>query len=128
MKNRSNSAKSNSEKHNAKFCIRENFHHIVFQFNVARATLFAFHFAVLNCNFSLMMGNSSRCAMTSASVCGNCVKYLASSLQFLDSINADLLLDSGFKLPDTIAILCSKLLDYILLKSGNYKTYFGTSI
>ena len=30
-----------------------------------------------------------------------------------------MLLDSGFKLSDIIVILCSKLLDYILLKSGS---------
>ena len=44
---------------------------------------------------------------------------LKTSLQVLDSTNADLLLDSGFKLSDIIVNLCSKLLDYILLKSGS---------
>ena len=33
--------------------------------------------------------------------------------------NADVLLDSGLKLSDIIVTLCSKLLDYILLKSGS---------
>ena len=33
--------------------------------------------------------------------------------------NADVLLDSGLKLSNIIVILCSKLLDYILLKSGS---------
>ena len=33
--------------------------------------------------------------------------------------NADVLLDSGLKLSDIIVILCSKLLDYVLLKSGS---------
>ena len=41
------------------------------------------------------------------------------SLQVLGSTNAELLLDSGFKLSDIIVTLCSKLLDYILLKSGS---------
>ena len=31
----------------------------------------------------------------------------------------DVLLDSGLRLSDIIVILCSKLLDYILLKSGS---------
>ena len=31
----------------------------------------------------------------------------------------DVLLDSGLKLSNIIVILCSKLLDYILLKSGS---------
>ena len=43
----------------------------------------------------------------------------ACSLQIQDSNNADVLLDSGLKLSDIIVILCSKLLDYILLKSGS---------
>ena len=41
------------------------------------------------------------------------------SLQIQDSNNADVLLDSGLKLSNIIVILCSKLLDYILLKSGS---------
>ena len=41
------------------------------------------------------------------------------SLQIQDSNNADVLLDSGLKLSDIIVILCSKLLDYILLNSGS---------
>ena len=41
------------------------------------------------------------------------------SLQIQNSNNADVLLDSGLKLSDIIVILCSKLLDYILLKSGS---------
>ena len=68
--------------------------------------------------------------MKSAPVCGNvdCKKpwlgffhqptVLACSLQIQDSNNADVLLDSGLKLSNIIVILCSKLLDYILLKSG----------
>ena len=43
----------------------------------------------------------------------------ACSLQIQDSNNADVLLDSGFKLSDTIVTLCSELLDYILLKLGS---------
>ena len=43
----------------------------------------------------------------------------AFSLQIQDSNNADVLLDSGLKLSDIIVTLCSKLLDYILLKSGS---------
>ena len=43
----------------------------------------------------------------------------ACSLQIQDSNNADVLLDSGLKLSDIIVTLCSKLLDYILLKSGS---------
>ena len=41
------------------------------------------------------------------------------SLQIQDSNNADVLLDSGLKLSDIIVTLCSKFLDYILLKSGS---------
>ena len=44
---------------------------------------------------------------------------LKTSLQIQDSNNADVLLDSGLKLSDIIVNLCSKLLDYILLKSGS---------
>ena len=44
--------------------------------------------------------------------------------------NADVLLDSGLKLSNIIVILCSKLLDYILLKSGSisgsYYIYSGS--
>ena len=40
------------------------------------------------------------------------------SLQIQGSNNVDVLLDSGLKLSDIIVTLCSKLLDYILLKSG----------
>ena len=43
----------------------------------------------------------------------------ACSLQIQDSNNADVLLDSGLKLSDIKVTLCSKLLDYILLKSGS---------
>ena len=46
-------------------------------------------------------------------------KNNACSLQIQDSNNADVLLDSGLKLSDIIVTLCSKLLDYILLKSGS---------
>ena len=51
--------------------------------------------------------------MTSA-VCGNIF-----SLHIQDWTNSDILSDSGFKLSDIIVVLCSKLLDYILLKSGS---------
>ena len=44
---------------------------------------------------------------------------LKTLLQIQDSNNVDVLLDSGLKLSDIIVILCSKLLDYILLKSGS---------
>ena len=44
-----------------------------------------------------ILGNSSRCA----------------------DVDVDVLLESGLKLSDIIVILCSKLLDYILLKSGS---------
>ena len=44
----------------------------------------------------------------------------------LDSTNADLLLDSGFKLSDIIVNTCSKLLDYILLKSGSISGLYFT--
>ena len=39
--------------------------------------------------------------------------------QIHDSNNAHVLLDSGLTLSDIIVTLCSKLLDYILLKSGS---------
>ena len=42
------------------------------------------------------------------------------SLQIWNSNNADVLLDSGLKLFDIIANLCSKLYYEVLLKSGNY--------
>ena len=48
------------------------------------------------------------------------------SLQVLDSTNADLLLDSGSKLSDIIVNLCSKLLDYILLESGSISGLYFT--
>ena len=51
---------------------------------------------------------------------------LKTSLQVLDSTNVDLLLDSGFKLSDIIVNLCSKLLDYILLKSGSISGLYFT--
>ena len=75
--------------------------------------------------------------MTSAPVCGNVdcknnhgwgfsinIQFWlqnnqACSLQIQDSNNADVLLDSGLKLSGIIVTLCSKLLDYILLKSGS---------
>ena len=50
----------------------------------------------------------------------------AYSLQIQDSNNADVLLDSGLKLSNIIVILCSKLLDYILLKSGNISGLYLT--
>ena len=37
-----------------------------------------------------------------------------------------MLLDSGLKLSNIIVILCSKLLDYILLKSGNISGLYFT--
>ena len=46
----------------------------------------------------------------------SCLEY---SLQIQDSNNADVLLDSELKLFYIIVTLCSKLLDYILLKSGS---------
>ena len=42
------------------------------------------------------------------------------SLQIQNSNNADVLLDSGLKLFDIIANLCSKLYYEVLLKSRNY--------
>ena len=42
------------------------------------------------------------------------------SLQIRNSNNADVLLDSGLKLFDIVANLCSKLYNEVLLKSGNY--------
>ena len=51
---------------------------------------------------------------------------LKTSLQIQDSNNADVLLDSGLKLSNIIVILCSKLLDYILLKSGNISGLYFT--
>ena len=51
---------------------------------------------------------------------------LKTSLQIQDSNNADVLLDSGLKLSNIIVILCSKLLDYILLKSGNISGLYWT--
>ena len=42
------------------------------------------------------------------------------SLQIQNSNNADVLLDSGLNLFDTIANLCSKLYYEVLLQSGNY--------
>ena len=42
------------------------------------------------------------------------------SLQIQNSNNADVLLDSGLKLFDIIANLCSKLYNEVLLKSRNY--------
>ena len=38
----------------------------------------------------------------------------------------NVLLDSGLKLSNIIVILCSKLLDYILLKSGNISGLYFT--
>ena len=59
--------------------------------------------------------------MISAPICGNvdCKNNQACSLQIQDFNNADVLLNSGLKLSDIIVTLCSKLLDYILLKSGS---------
>ena len=42
------------------------------------------------------------------------------SLQIQNSNNADVLLDSGLKLFDIIANLCSKIYYEVLLKSRNY--------
>ena len=61
--------------------------------------------------------------------CGNLTELTREhSLQVLDSTNADLLLDSGFKLSDIKVILCSKLLDYILLKSGSISGLYFTQV
>ena len=46
--------------------------------------------------------------------------WLVASLQIQDSNNADVLLDSGLNLFDTIVSLCSKLHYEVLLESGNY--------
>ena len=62
------------------------------------------------------MGNSQQVCVV---VFGVGTVALKTSLQIQDSNNADVLLDSGFKLSDIIVILCSKLLDYILLMSGS---------
>ena len=51
---------------------------------------------------------------------------LKTLLQIHDPHNADVLLDSGLKLSNIIVILCSKLLDYILLKSGNMSGLYCT--
>ena len=51
---------------------------------------------------------------------------LKTSLQIQDSNNADVLLDSGLKLSNIIVTLCSKLLAYILLKSGNISGLYFT--
>ena len=51
---------------------------------------------------------------------------LKTLLQIHDPNNADVLLDSGLKLSNIIVILCSKLLDYILLKSGNMSGLYCT--
>ena len=45
------------------------------------------------------------------------------SLQIQNSNNADVLLDSGLKLFNIMANLCSKLHYKVLLKSGNYIVY-----
>ena len=45
------------------------------------------------------------------------------SLQIQNSNNADVLLDSGLNLFNTIVNLCSKLHYEVLLKSGNYIVY-----
>ena len=90
------------------------------------------------------MGISYRCVMKSAPVCGNVdcknnhgwgfsislqfrlQNNQACSLQIQDCNNADVLLDSGLKLSNIIFILCSKLLDYILLKSGDISGLYFT--
>ena len=69
------------------------------------------------------MGNSQQVCVVVFSVG---IFSLKTSLQVLDSTNADLLLDSGFKLSDIIVNLCSKLLDYILLKSGSISGLYFT--
>ena len=48
-------------------------------------------------------------------------------LHVQDCTNADILSDSGFKLSDIIVVLCSKLLDYILLKSGSISLFYSGS-
>ena len=49
--------------------------------------------------------------------------WLVTSLQILNSNNADVLLDSGLNLFDIMANLCSKLCCEVLLKSWNYIVY-----
>ena len=51
------------------------------------------------------------------------IAWLVVSLQFQNSNNADVLLDSGLNLLDIMANLCSKLYYKVLLKSGNYIVY-----
>ena len=53
----------------------------------------------------------------------NSVVWLVPSLQIRNSNNADMLLDSGLNLFDTMANLCSKLYCKVLLKSGNCIVY-----
>ena len=69
------------------------------------------------------MGNSQQVCVVVFSVGTFSLK---TSLQIQDSNNADVLLDSGLKLSNIIVILCSKLLDYILLKSGNISGLYFT--
>ena len=67
------------------------------------------------------MGNSQQVCVVVFSV-----GTLKTLLQIQDSNNADVLLGSGLKLSNIIVILCSKLLDYILLKSGNMSGLYCT--
>ena len=53
----------------------------------------------------------------------NSIAWLVASLQIGNSINADMLLDSGLNLFDIMANLCSKLYCEVLLKSRNYIVY-----
>ena len=53
---------------------------------------------------------------------------LKTLLQIQDSNNVDVLLDSGLKLSDIIVILCSKLLDHILLKSGSISGLYFSQV
>ena len=87
------------------------------------ATLFAFHFTVLlsnwaacYCNFKFNDGDFQQVCTSVGTLQNN---HENSHFRVQDSNNADLLLDSGRKLSNIIVILCSKLLDYILLKLGS---------
>ena len=77
------------------------------------------------CGCMIMLGCIECGNMMSAS-CLAQAKPWEYSLQIQDSNNADVLLDSGLKLSNIIVILCSKLLDYILLKSGNVSGLYCT--
>ena len=83
--------------------------------NVASMSFMAFHF---------MLDLSHMNDKDKQQVCND----ISTSLwdHFWDTTNADLLLDSVFKLSDIIVNLCSKLLDYILLKSASISGLYFT--